>query len=110
MKDVVNRTGSTLKKLVTNQPIAGETIMTQRITDLSIEEIDDLVSEAIDAACAPIQERLGAMFGDVAGMFFSDPENRKPFYDYIEAELLDARLELENGTEQSPRSMESVRP
>lgn len=49
-----------------------------------------LASDALDAACLHIQERIGQDDGGVAGIFFSGPAGEeivRQFFQYIQLEL-----------------------
>lgn len=50
-------------------------------------EIEALASDALNAACLLIQQRLGVKTGDLAGIIFSDDVVLLRFEAYIEAEL-----------------------
>jgi len=52
------------------------------------KEIDLIASEALDALCLSVQERLGVKSGDLAGMYFGGEHPiLEIIRDYVSAEI-----------------------
>jgi len=61
-------------------------------------DIDNIIDEALNAACLVIQDRLGVKTGDVAGMVFSGTKQEQfeaIFREYIRIELMYKELTTE---------------
>ena len=57
---------------------------------MNAQEIDDLAREALDAAARLIQDRLGVLTGDLAGLYFTGQthdDTIRTLAGYIKAEL-----------------------
>ena len=57
---------------------------------MNAQEIDDLAREALDAAARLIQDRLGVLTGDLAGLYFTGQtydDTISTLARYIQAEL-----------------------
>jgi hypothetical protein len=60
---------------------------------MTAQEIDDLAREALDAAARLIQDRLGVLTGDLAGLYFTGQtydHTIATLAGYIKAELSEA--------------------
>ena len=57
------------------------------------EQIRDLADEAMDAACAHIQQKLGQDDGGIAAQVFSDNRARDLFVAYIQTEIMYGKTE-----------------
>jgi hypothetical protein len=62
----------------------------ERTSEPTTLNIDEMAQNALDAACASIQEALGVATGDLAGMFFSGEAGERVldvFKSYIRLEI-----------------------
>lgn len=57
---------------------------------MTADQMNALADEALNVACRLIQDRLGVETGDVAGLYFSGPQDeqiRTILFGYIKTEL-----------------------